>query len=48
MMLPKLTEYEYEEIYEDFDEIYEEFLWFISISGNFFDNMYGNICKEDK
>ncbi len=46
MSLPKLTEVEYKEMKEDFINIYEDYIWFMEISANFFDNMYGNIYEE--
>lgn len=46
MILPKLTEHEYEEIKEDFISLYEDMLWFINTSTEFFDNMYGNIYQD--
>ncbi len=39
MTLPKLSDDEYEEMYEDY-------VWFLSISTEFFDNMYGNIYND--
>jgi hypothetical protein len=50
MTLPKLSYFEYEEMNEEMDEelivFYQKFIWFISISSEFFDNMYGNIYED--
>jgi hypothetical protein len=46
MTLPKLTEHEYEEINEEFILFYQDIIWFINVSGDFFDNMYGNIYED--
>ena len=46
MSLPKLTEVEYQEMKEELIETYQDFMWFLEISGYFFDNMYGNIYQE--
>ncbi len=46
MTLPKLTDFEYEEMTEELTETYYDFLWFIEISADFFNSMYGNIYQE--
>lgn len=42
MMLPKLNELEIE-----YNEMKNNFQWFLKISGKFFDSMYGNIYEND-
>ncbi len=46
MSLPKLTDVEYNEMKEELIEMYQDFMYFLEISGYFFDNMYGNIYEE--
>ena len=43
MTLPKLSEIEMK---EDFDELYQNFSWFLSVSGEFFDLMSGNTYEN--
>lgn len=43
MTLPKLSEIEMK---EDFDELYQNFSWFLNISGEFFDLMSGNTYEN--
>ncbi len=47
MTLPKLSEHEYEEMKEELILFYEDIIWFISVSADFFDNMYGNTYEND-
>jgi hypothetical protein len=48
MSLPHLSEIELKEMNEDLIQLYYNTLWFLEVSGLFFDNMYGNIYENDE
>jgi hypothetical protein len=46
MSLPKLENEE--DFFEEANIMYQEFMWFLEVSGDFFDAMYGNIYEDEE
>ncbi len=45
MTLPKLDNEE--DFFEEINIMYQDYIWFLEVSGEFFDAMYGNIYDDD-